>query len=131
MNPPPPENETEYEVHPQVILTREGERLVVIVKATFELDPRKNELELASADRARGIRFADVPWGEPDVSSILYPADLCPVKPGTDIIVVAKAFAPRGNAVPSFDAAIRVGPIEKVVRVYGLRVWEAGGTGLS
>jgi hypothetical protein len=33
--------------------------------------------------------------------------------------------------VPSFDAGVRVGPLGKTVRVFGLRVWEAGGAGLS
>ena len=131
MNPPPPDNQTDFQVHPQLLLTREGERLVVMVKATFELDPATGTFNLPEEDFMRPLRFADVPWGEPDVSSVLYPADICPFKPGTDVFVVAKAFAPRNVATPTFDVLVNVGPLEKAVRVFGLRVWEANGAGLS
>jgi hypothetical protein len=84
-----------------------------------------------SAAQRRGIRGRDVPWGDPEKSSLKYPSDLCLIKPGTDVIVVAAAHAPGGKPVPWFDAGVLVGPLEKTVRVFGLRVWEANGSGLS
>jgi hypothetical protein len=131
MSQPPLDNQTDFAAHPQLLLDRDGEKLVTIVKATFELPPGGGPLDLAPPERKRGIRFADVPWGKPEVSSILYPADVCLRKPGTDVIVVARAYAPGGKPVPSFDVHVRVGPLEKRVRVFGLRVWEEGGAGLS
>jgi hypothetical protein len=130
MDQPPLDNPTDFIAHPQVLVDRDGEKLVTIVKATFQREA-DGTFEVAPKKRRRGIRMADVPWGKPEKSSILFPADLCLRKPGTDVVVVAKAFAPGGRPVPTFDAAVRIGPLEKIVRVFGLRVWTAGGGGLS
>ena len=71
------DNYTDFAAHPQLLLDRDGEQLVVIVKASFELHPGSAELRVAPPERRRGVRFADVPWGKPEISSILYPADVC------------------------------------------------------
>ncbi len=131
MDPPSLDNRTGYAVLPQLLMDRDGEKLAVLVKATYELPPGAAELEVAPSPRRRGIRLADVPWGEIEKSSIRYPADLCLRKPGTDVIVVAKGYAPGGRAVPSFDAGVRVGPVAKTLRLFGLRVWQKAGSGLS
>src|SRR3954468_19352251 len=130
MDQPPVDNTTDFVVHPQLLVDKDGEKLVAIVKATFVRAPDLT-IELGSKKAQRKIRFADVPWGKPEKSSILYPADICLRKPGTDVIVVARAHAPGGKPVPSFDAGVRVGPLQKVVRIFGLRVWTEGGTGIS
>ena len=130
MDQPPVDNPTDFVAHPQLFVDKDGEKLVTIVKATFLREP-DGTLEVAPKRRRRKIRFADIPWGDPEKSSILYPADVCLRKPGTDVIIVAKAYAPGGKAVPTFDAGVRVGPLQKIVRVFGLRVWQAGGNGLS
>ncbi|UQA55431.1 DUF2169 family type VI secretion system accessory protein [Polyangium aurulentum] len=131
MDAPRLNNKSEFLVSPLLLIGKDGERLVVIVKATFVRSPGETELEFAERSEQRAIRAADVPWGDPEKSSIKYPSDLCIAKPGTDVVVVAAAHAPEGNAVPFFDAGVRVGPLEKIVRVFGLRVWEAKGNGLS
>jgi hypothetical protein len=131
MDAPPEQNETDFTLHPQLILDKDGERLLAVVKATFEQSPETLAFELAAEERMRPVRFADIPWGEPEKSSIAYPADICPRKPATDVVVVAIAYAPGGKPVPSFDVYARVGPLKKALRVFGLRVWEAGGAGLS
>jgi hypothetical protein len=130
MDPPQLDNTTEFVVHPQPLLDKDGERLVVVVKATLELTG-DGELEVAPKERRRGVRMADIAWGDPEKSSILYPADLCLRKPGTDVIVVAKAHAPDGRPAPSFDVAVQVGRLCKLLRVFGPRVWQKGGEGLS
>ncbi len=131
MDQPPLDNQTEFTVHPQLIVDQSGERLLAIIKASFELLPGKAELELAPPERMRGLRFADIPWGKPDVSSILYPSDICPRKPGTDVIVVANSYPPGGAPKASWDAYVRVGTLHKALKIYGLRVWESGGNGIS
>jgi hypothetical protein len=130
MDQPPLDNTTEFVAHPQPLIDKDGERLVVIVKATLEL-AADGVLEVAPKERRRGVRMADIPWGDPDKSSVLYPADLCLRKPGTDVIVVAKAYAPGGKPAPSFDVAAQVGRLQKQLRVFGLRVWQRDGEGLS
>ncbi len=131
MDAPRLDNKTEFAAQPRMLLGKDGERLVVIVKATFAKLPGEAELDLVPRELRRGVRGPDVPWGDPEKSSIKYPSDLCVFKPGTDVIVVAAAHAPGGKPVPSFDASVRVGPLEKTIRVFGLRVWGANGTSLS
>lgn len=130
MDQPALDNPTDFIAQPQTLLDKDGDKLVVLVKATLELE-QDGALEVAPKGRRRGIRSADVPWGDPEKSSILYPADLCIRKPGTDVIVVARGYAPGRKPVTSFDVAVRVGPVRKTLRVFGLRVWQAGGNGLS
>src|ERR1700734_508355 len=95
MQPPALDNRTDFIVHPQLLLDAEGERLVVIVKATFELDG--GELSVAPPRRARPVRFADVPWEKEKPESVALPADVCLSKPGTDVVLFAKACAPGGK----------------------------------
>lgn len=127
---PAVDNKTDFFVHPQLLLDKDGEKLVTIVKATFELEPDGN-FEAAPLDGVRGVRMADVPWGKPEVPSIAYPADICLRKPGTDVIVVAKAYPPAGKSVTSFDVLVQVGPLKKALRIFGPRVWTQGGLGLT
>ncbi len=131
MDAPQLDNQTELAAQPRVLMAKDGERLVLIVKATFVRVPREGALELVPRAERRGIRGQDIPWGDPEKSSIKYPSDLCLTKPGTDVIVVATAHAPGGKAVPSFDAGVRVGRLEKTIRVFGLRVWGANGSSLT
>ena len=84
------ENDTDFVAEPHVLADKDGEKLCTVVKATFELRPGSEELEPAQPARARGVRPADVPWGKPEVSSIVYPSELCLRKPGTDVIVAAR-----------------------------------------
>lgn len=131
MDAPRLDNKTELAAQPRVLMAKDGERLVLVVKATCARLTRESVLELVPRAQRRGIRGQDIPWGDPEKSSIKYPSDLCLTKPGTDVIVVAAAHAPGGRAVPSFDAGVRVGRLEKTIRVFGLRVWAADGSSLT
>src|SRR6185437_12206506 len=131
MDAPRIDNKTDLAAQPRVLMAKDGERLVLVVKGTFYRVPREAVLEAAPRAERRGIRGQDIPWGDPEKSSIRYPSDLCVAKPGTDVVVVAAAHAPGGRAVPSFDAGVRVGALEKTVRIFGLRVWGANGSTLS
>jgi hypothetical protein len=130
MDQPPVDNLTEFEDHAQVLVDKEGERLICVVKATYELWPGA-PLEIAPEERRRMIRLADVPWGKPEISSIMFPGDVCLRKPGTDVLVVGRAHAPDGEPVPSFDVVVRVGHVQKLAKIFGMRVWEANGSGLT
>jgi hypothetical protein len=123
------DNKTDFAAHQQVLLDSEGEKLVAIVKATFEIEG--TEVVIAPAARTRGIRFADLPWEKDKPESIAYPADVCLRKPGTDVVFVATARAPGGRAVPSFDVRVEVGPLSKSLVVFGQRLWVDKGGGLT
>ncbi len=136
MTLPRVENETDFLAQPHLLVDADGEKLCLIVKATLEHEPGPprgpdGTFSVAPKRRRRGIRPADVPWGKPDVASIRYPADLCVRKPGTDVIVVARAFAPRGEPVPRFDCGARLGKVSKVVRITGARAWASGGDSIT
>lgn len=131
MDAPRLDNKTEFAAAPRTLMAGDGERLVVIVKATLARARDDEGLEVVPRADRRGIRGQDIPWGDPEKSSIKYPSDLCVQKPGTDVIVVAAAHAPGGRAVPSFDAGVRAGSLEKTIRVFGLRVWAEEGSSLS
>jgi hypothetical protein len=132
MAQPRVENRTDFVVHPQVLLDRDGEKLAAIVKATFECaSTLGGPVEIAPKNRRRFVRLADVPWGEPEKSSIAYPADTCLRKPATDVVFVARAHAPGGKAVPTFDAYVSVGRVRKAIQIHGLRIWEKDGAGIS
>jgi hypothetical protein len=130
------ENETDFVAQPHLLVDKDGEKLCLIVKATLEHEPgpprgADGTFSVAPRFRRRTIRPADVPWGKPEVPSIRYPSDLCVRKPGTDVIVVARAFAPRREAVARFDCGVRLGKVSKVVRVTGPRVWAGGGEAVT
>ena len=132
MPKPRVDNRTDFAVFPQVLVDKDGERLVTMVKATFEAEsPQGGALELAPKKRRRGIRMKDFPWGEPAETPIAYPADICIRKPATDVVFVTRAYAPDGIPVPGFDAYAQVGHLRKAIQVHGLRVWTDGGSGLS
>jgi hypothetical protein len=74
--------------------------------------------------------LADQYRGEPDQSSILHASDLGPTKPGTDVILRGHAI-PRRSGDTQVDVALRVGAVQKVVAVYGNRLWSRGLMGWS
>jgi len=123
-------NTTDFVAHAQMLLDHDGEKLVTIVKATFELQA-DGQMEIAPPSRDRGIRFVDIPWEKDRPESIAFPADLCLRKPGTDVILVSKACAPGGKAVPSFDVRVEVGPLQKSLVVFGRRLWVENGSALT
>lgn len=129
MNAPVIDNRTELRVHPQLLLDRNGEKLLCVVKATFEVDAGK--ARLAPPARARVARAADIPWQKEKPNSLAYPADVCLRKPGTDVVVVARAETPGGRAMSSFDARVEVGALSKSITIFGRRLWLDGGSGLT
>ena len=130
MSQPRIDNQTELALHPQLLLDRDGEKLVAIAKATFEVDG-DGAVELSPAKRRRGIRFADFPWEKTRPESLAYPGDVCLRKPGTDVVFVARARAPGGKPVPRFDVRVEVGPLSRSLVVFGRRLWLEDGSGLS
>jgi hypothetical protein len=102
---------------------------VAIIKQMFAVDARQQVLPVDGAE----IRMVDTPWDEkkPEASSTRLPSDLCLRKPSTDVLVVGAATAPAGRPARSLDVFVRVGPVEKALRVHGTRVWYHGAKGLA
>ena len=100
--------------------------LFTVVKATFTLGekpvPTEEQLPLAVEQEY---------YGEPDQSSIRKPCDVSLMKPGTDVLLIGKAYAPRGRATTWMDVSLAVGPVRKSVRVFGDRSWKTATKELS
>lgn len=96
--------------------------LAVIVKYTYR---GKALGKIERDDDGEEPRAADVGTGDDLATcSIKYPSDLYDRKPGTDVVLVADAY---GRAGATFaDVSLRMGPIQKVIRAHGFRVWQRG-----
>lgn len=113
-------NKTSFPVHPAIIMDCNGaEKLIVIVKMTWRIDPSG---DLSPADEQMPILASPVYRGEPDSSSLIYESDVAPQKTGTDCILIGHAYAPRKDT-SELEALFSIGPLVKVVRVYGERKW--------
>jgi hypothetical protein len=126
------DNDTLMEVGADVLDDRSGRQvLVVIAKMTFQVGLAG---EIAVAARPSPVRDEDEWLGEPLASSLRYPSDLVPEKPGTDVLLLGTALPPADRAVTSIDVRLLVAdqrnPIQKTARVHGPRVYAAGLTGV-
>jgi len=100
-------------------VNRDGrETAVAVVRATFELN-RAGRLE--PAEEQVPVRLEDVYFGDPGVSSSLEESDLAVYKPGTDVVVVGDAYAPKGRPTTSVQVGVRVGDLHKSAMVTGDR----------
>ncbi|MCC6877025.1 MAG: DUF2169 domain-containing protein [Sandaracinaceae bacterium] len=98
---------------------------VVLIKQRFVVSGRGRVSRVDGAE----IRIADEPWDpeHPESSSIKYPSDLCLRKPTTDVVVAGAAVARAPT--PQLDVMVRVGPLQKALRVFGPRAWYKAGVG--
>lgn len=100
---------------------------VVVVKGTFEV---RQDGAVALAEEQQPLVYADKHYGDPGSTSIQYECDFAPFKPRADVIVNGFAFSPTGSPVREMVVGLQVGPVRKVVKVFGDRFWDSGLTGL-
>lgn len=93
----------------------------LLLKATYEI--REGRLELAT-DAAWPIHLAplDTPYGT-------FPGEVASRKPRTDVIVLGKAKAPRGETVRQMTVSLSVGSFRHSLAIFGDRVWERSSGG--
>lgn len=82
--------------------------------------------QVTPADEQQPILHADVREGNTELGSVRYPLDHGWPKPSTDIALVGHAHSSSGPTT-QLDVGLLVGPVRKVVRVFGERVWYPGG----
>jgi hypothetical protein len=123
-------NQTPYAAAQAWIRDREGrETWVVVVKATFAVT---HDGQTVLADSQPEPVRSPVYRSEPaDESSLLYENDFVLGKQATDVVVLGHAYGPNGSAVRSLDVGMQLGSVRKLLKVFGNRVWRAGGGGLS
>lgn len=115
-------NNTPFAAHYLLLPNAQGvDTLYVNLKASFNLGKH-----WTLCDEQADPLHEDVYWGEPGQSSLKFPTDIHPGKPGTDIAILASAWAPNHKPVRQLDVTASVGPRQKTLRVFAERVWHRG-----
>ncbi|MFE1573451.1 DUF2169 domain-containing protein [Comamonas odontotermitis] len=107
-----------------------------VMRATFAFD-EEGHLELL--DDQPALAFGDqyditIPITDENevyqtTRDLLYVSDLTPYKPVTDVLVIGSAQAPGGKPAQEWVASVRLGAMNKTVRITGPRYWEKGTLG--
>ncbi len=119
------DNRTPFAAERGWVRDRDGAEVwLVAVKCTFDIRP---DGSTAVSETQPPVLRVPEHVGEPGKSSIRYENDLVLTKKTTDIIVVGHAYAPGGRPVTEMEVGFRVGPVQKVLRVTGDRVWDTTG----
>jgi hypothetical protein len=115
-------NNTPFTSEISVCSDRNGiDILCIAVKATYDI---KENIRIA--DEQRPIITEDVYWGEPGVSSLKYPMEITPEKPGTDVILIGEACAPENSRALDMSIGISAAGRKLAMKVSGDREWEKG-----
>lgn len=97
----------------------------MVLKATFALKPGAILKPLAEQP---DLELNDLWAGEELRSELLYPSDLIPYKPATDVMVVGTARPEGGQACPQWLAQLYIEhKLNKIVRLLGPREWQHQG----
>ena len=113
------DNRTPFKAELSLLNNEQGiETLYTVVKATFNIS------DWTLADEQVDPLSADEYWGEPGESSLKYSSDIGLAKPATDIAIVGRAMTQDNRDVESLDVTVKVGSLEKAIRVFGDRVWQ-------
>jgi hypothetical protein len=92
----------------------------VLVKRTYDIRPGGR---VTRAGKTRPLVQADEYYddGDPEWATVKYETDLASFKLATDFVVIGKAIAPGGKAVPQLDVTVEVAEHRKTVHVSGDR----------
>jgi hypothetical protein len=101
---------------------------IVAVRGTFDI---KRDGTLALADEQPEPLLLPEYNGEDGVSSLRYDADLVGPKPTTDVVLNGTAYAPKDQPATEFRVALRLGRMQKVIKVVGSRTWKQGVLGCA
>jgi hypothetical protein len=114
-------NKTPFRAERFLLQDREGrDLLAVILKCTYSL---KSRAEIRPAEEQVPVQMEDGFYGRPGESSVRYESDLVPFKPGTDVVLIGHAYAPK-PMIRRIDVTVRVGSLERTCRVNGNRRWQ-------
>jgi hypothetical protein len=120
MGHPALDNKTPFAFEALILVSEEGLPILVpIMKATYSIQEKG---QLIVAEKQIPINIAGEYWGDPEKSGYKYEPETAFIKPATDVVLIGYAHTPKPH-VTEVDVTLRVGPIEKVVRVVGDRYW--------
>jgi hypothetical protein len=114
-------NETPFAVTTMLWEDLQGQsKLTVIIKGTFTI--QDNKVAAVAAEQLP-IFSADKSYTENPAASPRFESDMVPLKPRADVVLIGQAHAPHGSPVAQLDVSIRVGGLQKTIRVFGDRKW--------
>jgi hypothetical protein len=100
------------------------EAVLVVLSASFIAKEGVSALEPAPDQRP--VRWADEPWGKPELSSNRYESDIAMVKPRVDVLACGHAWAPKNRPATQVPIEMCVGDVKKRLVVTGDRTWTMG-----
>jgi hypothetical protein len=92
----------------------------VIVKRTYRISG-SGKVERTAADEELRKTDAYYDNGDPEWSTVQHESELAPYKVATDVVVIGKAYAPRGVATSRMMVGVQVGDRKKILSVTGDR----------
>jgi len=127
MGHPDIDNTTPFAFEPIFIADEELRPVVVtIVKATYQFD---SQGFVTVADAQAPVNLAGELWTKAPVSSYKYEPEVALCKLATDVALIGRALPPSAGAT-QVDVGIKVGPVQKLARVFGDRFWVWNGRGV-
>lgn len=92
----------------------------VLVKRSYRITPDR---AAERCERDHPLRLIDEYYdnGDPEWSTVQHESEVAPYKPSTDVVVIAKAYAPRGIPAEQATVGLQVGNRRKMLIVTGDR----------
>jgi len=116
------DNDTPFPARLGLFTDHEGhQHASVVLKATFAIPGQEGVCR--PAPEQLPVLSEPTYTGDPGESSIRYPADLVPEKPGTDVVFVGHAYPPNLRPLTELTSHLEVGPLRKTIAVVGDRTW--------
>lgn len=120
-------NLTRYETARTILLDPDGgQRWVVAIKGTFTLEGGR----MAPAAVQEPVSRVPEYFGKVGESSLRRDAELVLDHPGTDVVVNASAHVPGQRPADQVVVAVKVGRVQKQLRVVGPRTWRRSVSGV-
>ncbi len=120
-------NTTPYAAERNWTRDKDGNHVwIVAMKATFDI---LGNGSLRLADEQPPPALAPEFHGDPAKTSLKLESDLLEVKPGTDVLLNAQAYAPGGKPAKSVDVLLRMDNVSKHLVVHGERLYFKGPLG--
>ena len=101
--------------------------LSVVVKATYDI---VSNTHLRFSQEQIPVSLTGEHWGDPQASSFKYEPECAFMKLGTDIVLIGHAYADNDQTFNT-QSGIQVGSFNKVVKVFGDRIWQKGALGFK
>lgn len=102
--------------------TDHGEHIFsVIVKRTYRIKHGK-VVERNEVDHELKMIDEYYDNGDPEWSTVQYESELAAFKPFVDVVVIGKAYAPRGASTQQMTVSVQIEDVEKTIAVFGDRV---------